>query len=157
MVLLVGTRDRDTVLRVVLVDEVLHDSAGLPDDTVEQLERQRIRNPQNIPDDEVVVGMVDERRDTPVRVVLCVLRALVLVFVGVEVYELVVETEFAEDEGDFPVRSIIRMGNLRAPACRTYQPFGPLGKVYKVNCFPWDILLAGRSVGRRSQTRSWGS
>ena len=129
MVLLVGIRDRDTVLGVVLVDEVLHDSAGLPDDTVEQLERQRARKLWNLPDDEVVVGMVDERRDTPVRVVLCVLRALVLVFVGVEVYEFVFEAEFAQDEGDLPVPSIMRMGNRRGPACSTYQPLGPLGPI----------------------------
>ena len=46
--------------------------------------------------------MVDERRDTPVRVVLGVLGRLLLELVEVEVDALVGEAQLSQDEGDFP-------------------------------------------------------
>lgn len=47
--------------------------------------------------------MIDERRDTAVRVVLGVLGSLLLEFVKVEVDALVGEAKFGQDEGDLPV------------------------------------------------------
>lgn len=57
------------------------------------------------PDDEVVVPVVDERRDTPVGVVLGVLGLLLLALVQVEVDRLVLEAELLKDDGGLPIIS----------------------------------------------------
>ena len=56
------------------------------------------------PDREVVVLVVDERRDAAVGVVLGVLWRLVLALLEVEVDRLVSQAELLQDEGDLPVR-----------------------------------------------------
>ena len=56
----------------------------------------------NVPEDVVVVLVIDERRDAAVRVVLGVFGSLLLEFVKVEVDALVGEAKFGQDEGDLP-------------------------------------------------------
>ena len=82
-VLVVLVLPSDLLLLVVPVDEVEHDRVGLPDH-------------------EVAIAVVDERRDAPIGVVLRVRRRLLLVVEDVEVNGLIGETELLEDERDLP-------------------------------------------------------
>ena len=77
--------DAELALLVVALGEVIDDRGGLPDH-------------------EVAIAVVDERRDAPVGVVLCVLRCLLLALAEVEIDGLVGEAELLEHERDFPVR-----------------------------------------------------
>ena len=84
-VFLLVARHGQLLLGVVFVDEVEVDRVGLPDH-------------------EVAVVVVDERRDAPVGVVLGVLLILLLVLAEVEVDGAVVEAELLEDDDYLPVR-----------------------------------------------------
>ena len=56
----------------------------------------------NIPENEVVILVVNDRRYAPIGVVLRVRRRLLLVVEDVEVNGLIGETELLEDERDLP-------------------------------------------------------
>lgn len=57
---------------------------------------------EDAPDDEVVVPVVNQRWDAPIRVVLRVLRALLLLLAEIKVLGFVREAELFEDECDLP-------------------------------------------------------
>ncbi len=126
-VLVLPIRDREPLLLVVPVDEVQQDRARLPDH-------------------EVAVVVVDERRDASVRIVLGVLGCLVLALVEDEVDTFVGEAELFEDKCDFPVRGSRRQrvhGGYETSRQKssTHQPLAPVTWVYKVNCLPCDIVF----------------
>ena len=86
--LLLETLDGDLALRIVLVNEVSQDRVRFPIQKLGQpgpLIVSRDWPTKHAPDDKVIVAVVDERRDAPVRVVLCVLRRLLLALLEVEV------------------------------------------------------------------------
>ena len=58
---------------------------------------------RHVPDREVSVGVVDERRETAVRIELGVFGPLVLALGDVDCDSVVLEAELLEDNGDLPV------------------------------------------------------
>ena len=74
---------REALLGVVLVDEI---------------EEDRVR----LPEHEVSVLVVDDRRDAPVRVVVDVRGLLLLLLAEVEINRLVGQSELFENDRDFP-------------------------------------------------------
>ena len=60
------------------------------------------RHDEDVPDDEVVVVMVDDGGDATVRIDLQVIWSLVFALAEVEVDRFIRQPEFFEDDGDFP-------------------------------------------------------
>lgn len=98
----VGLGDcRDLVLCVVLVDEVSNDCARLP--VVLMSMRGRGMGTKSVPEDEIVVLVVDDGRDATVRVELDVLGRLLLILFEVKIYGVIGQAEFFENDGNLPV------------------------------------------------------
>lgn len=91
--------------------------------------------------------MVDDRRDTSVRVVLRMRFGLVLALLEVEVDRLVRQAKLLQHSGDFPAANSSHQ-ILGEQSRRTHQPLGPRLCVKRVNCFPWDILSDDSEEGR---------
>lgn len=92
--LLFDALDRDLALRVVLVNEVSQDRVRFPTRPLgHPLIPSRVPGAKHVPNDEIIVVMVDKRRNAAVRVVLCVLWRLLLALLEVEVDGLVLQTE----------------------------------------------------------------
>jgi hypothetical protein len=92
----------------------------------------------SLPNDEIVVAVVDDGGDATVRVDLQVLWRLVLFFAEVEVHRFVRQPQFFKDDGDFPevqigCQMVVKVSEEQG---RTCQPLGPPVWVYRVNCFP---------------------
>ena len=60
---------------------------------------------QSVPENEVAVLVIDDRRNATIGVVLDVLWRLLLVFIEVEVDGVVGQPELFEDDGDLPAQS----------------------------------------------------
>ena len=92
---------------------------------------------QDLPNGKIVVVVVDDGGDAAVWIDLQVFRSLVFLLAVFEVHRFIRQPKFFKYYGDFPENRFgFRWPLIRQEERESYHPLGPLGKVYRVNCFP---------------------